>query len=51
MFQKKTEKYITFTIQIEKEITKTDKNGDEITKKYNLYIYTYYQILELIRSA
>ena len=27
-----TEKYITFTVPVEKEFTKTDKNGEEITK-------------------
>ena len=27
-----TEKYITFTIPIEKEVTRIDKNGEEITK-------------------
>ena len=27
-----TEKYITFTFPIEKEVTKIDKNGEEITK-------------------
>ena len=30
----KTEKYITFTVPIEKEVTRIDKNGAEITKKY-----------------
>ena len=29
---KKTEKYITFTVPIEKESTRIDKNGEEITK-------------------
>ena len=27
-----TEKYITFTVPIGKEVTKIDKNGEEITK-------------------
>ena len=27
-----TEKYITFTVPIEKEVTRIDKNGEEITK-------------------
>ena len=27
-----TEKYITFTVLIEKEVTRIDKNGEEITK-------------------
>ena len=40
--EKKTEKYVTFTVSIEKEVTKTDNNGEEITKnisyilKFNL---------------
>ena len=35
-----TEKYITFTVVIEKELTRTDKNGEEIIKNiyYNLLI-------------
>ena len=28
----KTEKYITFTVPIEKEVTKTNKNEERITK-------------------
>ena len=32
----KTEKYITFTVPIEKEVTRIDKNGAEITK--NIYL-------------
>ena len=32
---KKTEKYITFTVPIEKEVTRIDKNGEQITK--NIY--------------
>ena len=28
----KTEKYITFTVSIEKEVTKTNKNEERITK-------------------
>ena len=27
-----TEKYITFTVPIEKEVTRIDKNGEKITK-------------------
>ena len=27
-----TEKYITFTVPVEKEFTKADKDGEEITK-------------------
>ena len=37
-----TEKYITFKVLIEKEITRIDKNGEEITK--NIYI-THYNLL------
>ena len=29
---KSTEKYLTFTFSIEKEVTRTDKNREEITK-------------------
>ena len=35
------EKYITFTVPIEKEVTRIDKNGEEIAKNlkyYNLLI-------------
>ena len=31
------EKYITFTVPIEKEVTRIDKNGEKITN-YNLLI-------------
>ena len=41
---KNTEKYITFTVPIEKEVTRIDKNGDEITKNISY-------ILEFIDSA
>ena len=30
--QENTEKYITFTVSIEKKVTGTDKNGEETTK-------------------
>ena len=36
-----TEKYITFTVPIEKEVTRIDKNGEEVTKIYP----TYYSLL------
>ena len=39
-----TEKYITLTIPIEKEVTKIDKNGEEIPKNISY-------ILQLILSA
>ena len=32
MFRRKQSKYITFTVPIEKEVIKIDKNGEEITK-------------------
>ena len=32
-----TEKCITFTVPIEKEVTRIDKNREEITKKYILH--------------
>ena len=35
------EKYITFAVPIEKEVTKIDKNVEEITKKYILHITIY----------
>ena len=36
-----TENNITFTVPIEKEVTRTDKNGEEIKNIYILHI-TYY---------
>ena len=39
-----TEKYITFTVPIEKEVTRIDKNGEEITKNISY-------ILQFIDSA
>ena len=32
MFRKSTQKYITFSISIEKEVTRIGKNGEEVTK-------------------
>ena len=51
-----TEKYITFTVPLEKELKRIDKNGEEITKKYidiNLLIaqglrQAHYQFLTII---
>ena len=37
-----TEKHITFTVPVEKEVTRIDKNGEEITKNIS---YTYYSLL------
>ena len=42
--RKNTEKYITFTVPIEKEITKIDKNREEFTKNISY-------ILQFIESA
>ena len=39
-----TEKYITFTVPIEKEVTRIDKNGEQITKNISY-------ILQFIDSA
>ena len=39
-----TEKYITFTVPIEKEVTRIDKNGEEVTKSVSY-------ILQFIDSA
>ena len=36
-----TEKYITFTVTIEKEVTRIDKNREKITKKCILHITVY----------
>ena len=36
-----TEKYITFTVPIEKAVTRIDKNGEEITKNI-LHITVYW---------
>ena len=52
-----TEKYITFTVPIENEVTKIDKNGEEITKNMSYilqfidstrFMETHYQILSII---
>ena len=43
-----TEKYITFTVPIEKEVTRIDKNGEEVTKIYLLHITIYGQTAQLM---
>ena len=55
LFRKNTEKYITFTILIEKEVTRIDKNGGEITKNISYILkfidsarFIHYQILTII---
>ena len=44
LFRDNTEKYITFTVPIEKQITIIDKNGEEVTKNISY-------ILQFIDSA
>ena len=44
-----TEKYIAFTVPIEKEVTKIDKNGEHIKYIY-IYIYICY-ILQFIDNV
>ena len=44
MFIRNTEKYITVIVPIEKEVTRIDKNGEEITKNISY-------ILQFIDSA
>ena len=39
--EENTEKYLTITVPIEKGVKGIDKNGEEITKKYNLHITIY----------
>ena len=34
-----TEKYVTVTVPIEKEVTRNDKNGEEFKKKMHLRCY------------
>ena len=52
-----TEKYLTFTLPVEKEVTRIDKNGEKLQKiylnYYNLLIaqdlwQAHYQILSII---
>ena len=44
LFRENTEKYITFTIPIEKKVTRIDKNGEESTKNISY-------ILQVIDNA
>ena len=43
-----TEKYITFTIPIEKEVTRIDKNGKEITKNISYILQFIYLFIFVI---
>ena len=47
-----TKKYITFTVAIEKEVTRIGKNGEEITKNISHILHfidsAHYQILSVI---
>ena len=45
-----TKKYITFTIRIEKEITRTDKNEEEITKDISYILHFVYSARFMARS-
>ena len=45
-----TEKYITFTVPIEKEVTRIDKNGEEITKNIS-YISHFIDRARFIASS
>ena len=45
-----TEKYITFTVSIGKEITRIDKNGEEITK-YISYIWQFINSARFMASS
>ena len=40
-FGQNTRKHVIFTISIEKEVTRIDKNGEKTTKKYILHIAIY----------
>ena len=44
------ENYITFTISIEKKVTRIDKNGEEITKNIS-YILQFIDSARLMASA
>ena len=41
-FGQNTRKHVIFTISIEKEVTRIDKNGEKPTKKYILHIAIYW---------
>ena len=45
-----TEKYITFTVPIEKEVTRIDKNGEEITKNIS-YILQFIDSTRFMASS
>ena len=46
----KTEKNITFTVPIQKEVTRIDKNGEEITKNIS-YILQFIDIARFMASS
>ena len=46
----KTEKCMTFTVAIEKEVTRIDKNGEEITKNIS-YILQFIDSARFMRSS
>ena len=43
-----TEKYITFIVPTEKVVTRIDKSGEEVTKKYILHITIYCFLKEFV---
>ena len=45
-----TEKYITFTVPIEKEVTRIDKNGEVVTKNIS-YILQFIDSAKLMASS
>ena len=49
-FGENTEKYITFTIKIEKEVTRIDKNGEELTKNIS-YILQFIDSTRFMASS
>ena len=48
--EESTEKYITFTVPIEKEVARIDKNGEEITK-YISYILQFIDSTRFMASS
>ena len=45
-----TEKYITFTVPVEKEVTRINKNGEEVTKNIS-YISQFIDSAKFITSS
>ena len=49
-FGENTEKFITFTVPIEKEVTRIDKNGEEVTKNTS-YILQFIDSAKFVASS